>query len=96
MQTEMADAERWPPWVKPDILRCGSDVCFTPKADMTATNSGAAHPLPQQMINMLTVGAFGNDMAAVPSLVGLAAASSASSVTSQARTACHFRYKSCQ
>jgi hypothetical protein len=32
------------------------------------------------MINMLTVGAFGNDMAAAPSLVGLAAASSASDV----------------
>ena len=58
-----------------------------PKADVTATNNGAAHPLPQQMIKMLTVGAFGNDMAAAPSLVGLAAASSASSVTSQARTA---------
>ena len=41
-----------------------------------------AQPLPQHMINMLTVGAFGNDMAAVPSLVGLAAVSSASSDTS--------------
>jgi hypothetical protein len=39
------------------------------------------------MIKMLTVGAFGNDMAAVPSLVGLAAVSSASSDTSQARMA---------
>jgi len=49
------------------------------KADMTTTNSRAAYPLPQHMIKMLTVGAFGNDMAADPSLVGLAAASSASS-----------------
>ena len=55
------------------------------KADMTATNSRAAYPLPQHMIKMLTVGAFGNDMAADPSLVGLAAASSASSDMSHAR-----------
>jgi hypothetical protein len=48
------------------------------KADMTAANSRAAYALPQQMIEMLTVGAFGNDMAATPSLVGLAAASNAS------------------
>jgi hypothetical protein len=62
---------------------------------MTATNSGAAYPLPQQMINMLTVGAFGNDMAAAPSLVALAAASSASSVTSQARIASSLCHKLC-
>jgi len=55
------------------------------KADMTTTNSRAAYPLPQHMIKMLTVGAFGNDMAADPSLVGLAAASSASSDMSHAR-----------
>ena len=58
-----------------------------PKADMTAANSRAAYALPQQMIEMLTVGAFGNDMAATPSLVGLAAASNASSDNSQARIA---------
>ena len=57
------------------------------KADMTAANSRAAYALPQQMIEMLTVGAFGNDMAATPSLVGLAAASNASSDNSQARIA---------
>src|SRR5262249_2347859 len=37
------------------------------------------------MIKMLTVGAFGNDMAADPSLISAAAASSVSSDTSHAR-----------
>jgi hypothetical protein len=54
------------------ILQCKGMSALLPKADMIAANSRAAYALPQQMIEMLTVGAFGNDMAAAPSLVGLA------------------------
>ena len=82
-----SDAETIPLGVISGHFVLWKPSALTAKADMTAANSRAAYALPQQMIEMLTVGAFGNDMAATPSLVGLAAASNASSDNSQARTA---------
>ena len=65
------------------------------KADMTATNSRAAYPLPQHMIKMLTVGAFGNDMAADRPLSGWQQSLAPHRICHTREWFRRFRHKSC-